>query len=657
MVNKKKTNPRTLAYVMAVDVVALLVFGLLFRQHVPDPWSGTFLLASLIAVAGGTTVRIPTLRVRVSATDPFVLTALAAYGPMPACLVAVAGVVGSAVGQQRMRRPVQLAFNVGNVMLAVAIASQVYLLFGGTPGGPVGDHVLPLLIATTVYFLINTGLVTVAIVIDRNRSFLETWRQSGLWTAVSAYAGMTLAVGLLLALSAVGPAGLALGIPPCWLLAAFYRAHKERQQEQQRRVHEVEELNQELEDKVAARTSELQQALSDTESAYSRMRTVNEKLTEANRAKGEFLANVSHELRTPLNAIIGFSDLLKDPNFGDLNEEQGEFAGDIHESGLHLLRLINDILDVSKMEAGKMELHRESFELDKSVREAVAMVRPQAAQKNLRLDVVLSPDVSQGELDPGMFRQVLVNLLSNAVKFTPSGGEIRVLAEREGRDLLVHVDDTGIGIEAEDIPKVFGEFYQVDGSYARDYGGTGLGLALVRRMVEMHEGTVAVESTPGEGSRFTVRYPDCLCEEAPEIEAPTPEIESVAAAEGLSILVVEDNPMNLKLARNVLRSRGYQVHEATSGEEALQKLREVRADLVLMDIQLPGMDGIEVTRRLKADPRTAGLPVVALTAHAHEVHEDDALEAGCVGYISKPIRLSRFPGQIAAYLAAVHCSG
>ncbi len=288
------------------------------------------------------------------------------------------------------------------------------------------------------------------------------------------------------------------------------------------------------------------------------------------------------------------------------------------------------------------------------MRDAVAMVRPQAAGKNLSLEIVEAPEVGGAELDPGMFRQVLVNLLSNAVKFTPSGGEVRVRAEREGSDLLLHVEDTGIGIPADQQAKIFTEFYQVDGSYSRNYEGTGLGLALVRRMVELQGGEVSVRSTPGQGSRFTCRYPCCLVETEREgaPDGPEPATEAAAApSDGRTILVVEDNPINRKLARNVLRSRGYRVFEATTGEEALKLLQERSTDLVLMDIQLPGMDGLEVTRRLKANPSTADLPIVALTAHAREADEEIAREAGCVGYITKPIRLHRFPGQIAAYLS------
>jgi signal transduction histidine kinase/ActR/RegA family two-component response regulator len=614
-----------------------------------------FVLATLIVLAGATPVRIPALKVKVSATDPFVFAALAAYGPMPACVVAAAGVVGSTLLKDSDRKPLHFAFNLGNIVLSTGVGALVYLAAGGVPGGPLTAQIWPLVAATTVNFTLNTLMVTVAIVLDTGRGFMQTWRESGLWTAVSSYAGLTMAAGLLWALDVVGPSGLALGIPPCWLMAAFYRTHKERQEEQQRRISEVEKLNLELEDKVAERTGELQEAMSRIEETNRTLVTTNEKLVEANQAKSEFLANVSHELRTPLNAIIGFSELLRDPDMGGLNGEQGEFVKDIHESGEHLLRLINDILDLSKIEAGRMEVHLEQFDVGRPVQEAVAMVRPQAAKKELELMFECAPDVGFGELDPGMFRQILVNLLSNAVKFTPSGGRVTVQAEREGRTLIVHVADSGIGIEAGDLDRIFQEFYQVDGSYARSYGGTGLGLALVRRMVEMQNGKISVKSAPGEGSRFSCRFEDCLLDAPKEQAMPIPEEQARQcdqADASRNILVVEDNPVNMKLARNMLRSRGYRITEAVSGEEALDLMRDELPDLVLMDIQLPGMDGLEVTRRIKQDPACADIPVVAFTAHARPEDCQQALDAGCVGYITKPIRLAQFPNQIESFLVA-----
>jgi signal transduction histidine kinase len=662
-------------YVAVVDAAAvamlLLTLGwqvellLEVPRHVEDPWLGTFLLVTLIALAGATPVRLPGVRTAVSATDPFVFTALAAYGPLPACLTAAAGVIGATIARAGgTQNPVKIAFNLGNLVLSSGLASMVYLVARGVPGGPIGEQVGPLLVASTLYFLVNTTLVILAIFLESGRTLGQGWRDSMLWMAVSSYAGLPLAVGLLWLLDLAGPRALALGVPPCWLLAAFYHAHKERQEAQQQRIHEVEDQNHELEHKVEERTSELRQALSRIEHVNASLRQANERLTEANRAKSEFLANVSHELRTPLNAIIGFSDLLRDGATGPLDPRQDEFVRDIQDSGEHLLRLINGILDLSKIEAGKMEVHREACSPARLARETVAMVRAQAAVKGLRLVSDLAGLECTALLDPGMSRQILLNLLSNAVKFTPTGGEVRVSGRHEGSDVWLEVHDTGIGIAELDLPRIFEEFYQVDGSYSRSYGGTGLGLALVRKMVELQGGRIEVASTVGRGTRFTLAFPGALvaagaAEAAtarPQLVAaapvPLPGVQPSASREGGEgrILLVEDNPVNRKLARNILRSRGYEVWEAASGEEALELLRERVPDLVLVDIQLPSLDGLEVTRRIKSSAHTASVPVVALTAHAAKSDEERARDAGCAGYITKPIRLAEFPGQVAEYL-------
>jgi signal transduction histidine kinase len=642
---------RILAFVIAVDILALIVLAQLQFSTDGHDWVGIFVLTTLVALAGVSPVRIPALKVKVSAVDPFVFTALAAFGPLAACLVAVSGVIGSAMAKDGNRKPIHLGFNLGNVVLSAAAASLGYVLVGGVSGAPVPAQIFPLVIATTMNFLVNTALVTMAISIDTRKKFLETWKESGLWTAVSAYAGLTLSAGLLLMLKLFGPTGLALGIPPCWLLAAFYKSYKERHEEQQKRIRQVEELNVELEDKVAERTQELQEVLTRIERANRQLVTTNEQLTEANRAKSEFLANVSHELRTPLNAIIGFSELLRDHSFGGLNGQQDGFVKDINESGEHLLSLINDILDLSKIEAGKMEIHNERIDIAKTIRDTVSMVGPQATKKELTLTVDCAADIGAGEADPGMLRQVLLNLLSNAVKFTPAEGEVRVVAHRDGHDLTVAVEDSGIGIAEKDLDHIFDEFYQVDGSYSRNYGGTGLGLALVRRMVEMLNGSISARSRPGEGSCFTCRFKDCLVDEEVVVEEAAVAAPRERVNRECSIMVVEENAVNRKLARNVLRARGYRVLEAASGEEALKLLEQQITDLVLMDIHLPGIGGLEVVKKLKEDPSTAALRIVALTSHEQKDDQLRATEAGCVGCITKPIRLAQFPSQLEAYLA------
>ena len=645
---------RLLPFVVLTGIAAVAALYGMPRSGVDKSWPMLLALAGLAAVGSGQAVRIPALRTEVTAADAFIFAALAGLGPRDAALVGAAGVVGAALGGQRRPLGLHLAFNLADIVLSTTAGWTVFALVGGEPGAALADVMVPLAAATAAYFVTNTFLVAIAIVIDRREPLVSTWRKSGLWTAVASFTGLTLAVFLLLLMQTIGPVGLALGIPPCWLVTAFYRGHKARIEQQEQRIETIEERNTELERKVTERTRDLQGAMATLARTNYRLQQSNDRLSAANRAKTEFLARVSHELRTPLNAIIGFSDLLADPAFGDRADKRAEFLADIKSSGEHLLDLIDSLLDLSKIEAGRMEVKRELTRLPTVLTEVAAMLHPQARKKRLRINVCCDPDVVVGLLDQGMFREVLTNLISNAVKFTEVG-QVTVEASADGATLVVAVRDTGIGVAASDQAKLFTEFYQVDGSYTRKYQGTGLGLALVKRLVELHGGTVALQSSPGEGSCFTCRFPDCL---RPAPETPTPQAtftRPVPRPSQRRVLVVEDNPLNAKLVRNLLRARGYLVLEAASAARAEELLRgspDEAPDLILMDVELPDIDGLELTRRLKADASTAAIPVLAVSAHAHAHDEERARAAGCSGYIRKPIRLHELPATIEAHCRA-----
>jgi signal transduction histidine kinase/ActR/RegA family two-component response regulator len=631
-------------FIGAICCAAAAVLAVLYAAGYRNEPESALLLMILGLVVGVRPIRIPALRTEVSASDPFVFTAIAYIGGFPAACVNILAVLGAALLRSPRPKVEKLAFNVGALVLCTGAGYGVYRLLGGVPGGPLVDQFIPLTLGATAYFVVNTGLVTAVITVDHGGDdFLSIWAKSGLWTGVSAYVGLTLAGCLLLILQVVGPMSLALGVPPCWMILKFYRTHKEKIEAQQREIERVVDHNAELEEMVAARTAALQES-------NRHLREANDGLAEANRAKGAFLANMSHELRTPLNAIIGFSDLMRQGACGAVNSEQVECLQDIHNSGYHLLGLINDILDLSKIEAGRLEVHITEVDVRDAVLGAAGMLKVQASKKNQKLAVDSPNRGLVAGVDPGMFRQVLVNLLSNAVKFTPEGGNIDVMVSRNEDDLEVAIRDTGIGIDPAVQDKIFHEFFQVDGTYSRNYEGTGLGLALVRRMVELHGGTITLESVPGQGTTFTLVFPGSIVDatEAPVEAAPAAQVP--VDLEGTRVLVVEDNPVNRKLAHNLLKSRGFEVIEAETGEEALAILKHATLDLVLMDIQLPGMDGLEVTRRIKSDPDTATLPVVAVSAHAMEEDRRKAVEAGCDAYIAKPIQLNRLAEDLASVL-------
>jgi signal transduction histidine kinase/CheY-like chemotaxis protein len=367
----------------------------------------------------------------------------------------------------------------------------------------------------------------------------------------------------------------------------------------------------------------------------------NVQINEVSRLKSEFLANMSHELRTPLNSILGFSEILKDNLAGALTDEQRvECLEAIHASGEHLLQLINDVLDMSKVEAGRMDLVLEEFAVDASIREVTTVVKSLAGRKSIELSIATEPDDLVVYADKSKFKQVIYNLLSNAIKFTPESGSIVVetkVREHAG-DMLVTVTDTGVGIPAEHLDKIWGEFYMVQGEHQKQKG-TGLGLSLVRKLVELHGGQIDVLSEEGKGSAFSFTMP---------LQAGAAQSEQQALSR--LILLVDDNPSNLELTRMILTGGGYRVEVATDGQEGLLKAKELKPSLILMDIQLPGMDGLTATRALKADPDTAGIKVVALTANAMKGTKEEALQAGCIGYITKPIDVKRFVRDITEFL-------
>lgn len=375
------------------------------------------------------------------------------------------------------------------------------------------------------------------------------------------------------------------------------------------------------------------------------LQQTNEELKEAKesaeksaRIKEEFLANTSHEIRTPMNAILGLTRILLD---SELNDKQIEYLKAIQTSGDTLLVVINDILDLSKIEAGKLSLEEIPFDLTESIHFACNLLKPKAIEKNISLTCSTGSALPKVMGDPVRLNQILLNIIGNAIKFTHIGEVVvsvdDVLQQNDTYDVLFSIKDTGIGIPASQISNIFQSFTQVSSSTTRQYGGTGLGLAIVKRLVELHNGSIQVKSRENEGSVFSFRLKYKIPVETSE-EIISPSTKSKSELVNKKGLLVEDNPINLMVARKVLNGFGMDIICATNGEEALSKLREDIFDIVFMDIQMPGLDGYQTTELIRAGESESGrhVPVMAMTANATTGEAEKCLEFGMDAYISKP---------------------
>ena len=438
--------------------------------------------------------------------------------------------------------------------------------------------------------------------------------------------------------------------------------------------------------------------ITDRKQAEIQLQQTNEALARATRLKDEFLANMSHELRTPLNAILGMAEGLQEEIFGGLNERQLKALETIESSGTHLLALINDILDVAKIESGQIQLHYAATTVASLCESSLAFITQQALKKGIQIETRIPANLPDLLVDERRIRQVLINLLTNAVKFTPEGGHVTLAVirpqpvmtldarnaaiesclesisgelehdqidhhvktwtddriqrhgSRESCYLRIAVMDTGIGIAPENIEKLFQPFIQIDSALNRKYDGTGLGLALVKRIVELHGGQVGVTSEVGVGSCFTVDLPYVnplpLGSQSGITSGYSLEASQLEQSTSPLILLAEDNQANIATVSSYLRAKGYRLLLAQNGQEAIALAKSECPDLILMDIQMPEMDGLEAMQRIRCSPTLMRIPIIALTALAMTGDRERCLAAGATDYLSKPVPLKRLAMMI-----------
>ncbi len=401
--------------------------------------------------------------------------------------------------------------------------------------------------------------------------------------------------------------------------------------ERRRAEEELAKYREHLEDLVRERTAELEKQ--------------HQRVAEANRLKSVFLSTMSHELRTPLNSVLSLSQLLLSRGVGKKPESDEECLRVIARNGKLLLSLINEILDLAKIEAGRMEMEVRDFLIDRAVEAPLATIRPLLAEKGIALDVEI-PDLSMMHSDERHLGQILLNLLSNAAKFTERG-RVRLTVSESRGTVAFAVSDTGMGIRADALPFVFEEFRQVDGSSTRRHGGTGLGLAISQKLAHLLGGWITAASEPGKGSTFTLVLPLRISTRSEDGTLGSggtgaDPLFDGGDLPGRPILVVEDNPDNQLALRGILDEMGIRYVIVGDGAAAVEAAKRIVPGLILMDMQLPVMDGTEATRRIKADPELCEVPVVAVTAKAMKGDREKILAAGCDDYLAKPIS----PGSV-----------
>jgi len=607
--------PRTAkAYLALVWLAGIAVLSAAWQQH--TSWNPALLLYLAGAIASSALkVHLPGVTGTLSVNFVFILSAIADLSIGEALLVACSAAVAQSVFRSRgLTSKVHIAFNVANMTLATAAGYETFHLH--YLAGEHGSLPIRLLAAMAIFYAVNTALVAEIIALTEGKGFVQVWRTSFGWVLIHYLVGTAIAALMSVSRQAFGWSSWLLILPTLYLIYRSYQIYLRSIQE----------------------AAELVRAKAEAE--------------EANQLKSRFLANTSHEMRTPMNGVLGMAELLQTTS---LTREQREYVDAIHGSASSLLVVINDILDISRIEAGKVELHPEPANLCAIVSGVVTLLSPKAASQSLRFASSVQDGTPEWLIcDAGRVRQVLLNLVGNALKFTERGSVqifVELLQGAAGPGILFQVQDTGAGIPEHMHDRLFQAFVQGDGSDTRRHGGTGLGLSISSQLVTLMGGEIGMSSRVGEGSTFWFRIPYRVCcpAEMPcaaslEPVHPAPIAAPAAPAE---ILVVDDNVVNLQVMKAYLKKLGCVCFSAQNGQEAVDFLAGHQVAGVFMDCQMPVMDGFEATaeirRREGQGPRTQ---IIAMTASALPEDREKCLAAGMDGYIAKPVNMAQVKGLI-----------
>jgi signal transduction histidine kinase/CheY-like chemotaxis protein len=645
-------------YVLAVIVAGVCSVVAWFPSSVPNPWLFGFLLVTScltslwkinlpIPLASGSTLSVS------YAAD---LMALLLLGPRHALVIALAGVWTQCT--VKIKRPYpwyRTTFSIAAEALTMVATGVVYQLLGG-PLMPAefGGLARPLVGAIATYFLVNTALIAAAIASTSNRTLWDVWLEDFSWSGASfMVAGTAGAVGAVVIARGEHWKAL-LMIAPVYLTYRTYQVFVGRLEDRDRHAAEARALHQETisalslarqaehalaseKDRLAATVAELTRLEGIRQEMLDRERAARETAEEGNRLKDQFLATVSHELRTPLNAILGWADMLRTHRIEDTMRSRASES--IYENARQQARMIDELLDVARIVSGKLRLERSSVDLDQVVRAAIEVVQSAAEAKHVTIELDADPSIRGVYGDGSRLQQIVWNLLSNAVKFTEDGGRVQVRLLNAHSAAEIIVSDDGAGIPADFLPWVFEPFRQADASSTRRHGGLGLGLSIVKHLVEAHGGTIAAWSEgEGRGSTFTVRLPIRVASEHVSVVHAPQMAATALSLEGVSVLVVDDDRESREVAAARLASHQAIVWTAPSAAAALEILQREQIHVLLSDIAMPGEDGYAFIKKVRAmNGPVATIPAAALTALARDEDRQRALSAGFHLHLAKPI--------------------
>jgi signal transduction histidine kinase/CheY-like chemotaxis protein len=631
-----------------VTAGAAIVLASLYQLPFSELDARFIFLCLMVMASSVVAIKIPRVSGRITVADTFVFLAMLQYGgPAAILLSALEGITATLIIS---KKPRTILFN-SAILAASTFCTAVVLsfIFGPPPKMVFGfnqQFFLAVCTMALVQYIANTTLIAIEKASKIKESTWHTWRTYYLWTSVTYFAGASAAGIIAILIHEHGFYAVVATVPIILIICFTYQTYLKNievsvAQTEAARLH-VEELSRYI--------SELQRSEEAREQLLLRAERARNDAEAANRIKDEFLATLSHELRTPLTSLLGWSSVLRESRRDEKVLVQGLEA--IDRNARVQAQLIDDLLDVSRIVSGKLNLDVRPLDICAVTRAAINVVQPAAHAKGITLDYWSQPGLGAISADSARLQQIIWNLLSNAVKFTPHGGKINVRVERDGPNATVTVSDSGQGIDPEFLPRVFDRFRQADSSTTRSFGGLGLGLAIVRHLVELHGGTVSAESDgAGKGATFSASFPLLSDRTEPITILHSGEIHAsdLRALDGLRVLLIDDESETREIISTVVERTGAEVKACTSAREALTELRQWRPDVILSDIAMPDEDGYSFIRRVRALPYNEGgaTPAAALTAYAREEDRRLALAAGYQMHIAKPIGAGQLVTMIA----------